>query len=37
MIFLELFLAFLKIGLISFGGGYGMIPLIREEVISNPW
>ena len=35
MIFLELFLAFLKIGLISFGGGYGMIPLIREEVISN--
>lgn len=37
MIFLELFLTFLKIGLISFGGGYGMIPLIREEVLSNAW
>lgn len=37
MIFLELFFTFLKIGLISFGGGYGMIPLIREEVVSNAW
>lgn len=31
MIFLELFLTFLKIGAVSFGGGYGMISLIREE------
>jgi len=37
MIFLELFFSFLKIGLISFGGGYGMIPLIREEVLSSNW
>lgn len=37
MIFLELFFTFLKIGLISFGGGYGMISLIREEVLSNAW
>lgn len=37
MIFLELFLTFLKIGLISFGGGYGMIPLIREDVLSSGW
>jgi len=34
---LKLFLAFLKIGAISFGGGYGMISLIREEVLSNGW
>ncbi|MBQ4121929.1 MAG: chromate transporter [Clostridia bacterium] len=37
MIFLELFLTFLKIGLVSFGGGYGMIPLIREEVLASAW
>lgn len=34
---LHLFLAFLKIGAFSFGGGYGMISLIRETVISNGW
>lgn len=37
MIYLELFLAFLKIGAISFGGGYGMIALIREETLSHGW
>ena len=37
MIYLKLFLTFLKIGAVSFGGGYGMIPLIREEVLSNGW
>ena len=37
MIYLELFLAFLKIGTVSFGGGYGMISLIRETVISHGW
>ena len=31
---LELFLTFLKIGAVSFGGGYGMIPLITEEAIN---
>ena len=36
-IYLRLFLSFLKIGLFSFGGGYGMIPLLKEEVISNNW
>ena len=36
-IYLSLFLSFLKIGLFSFGGGYGMIPLIKEEVIRNGW
>ena len=34
---LNLFLTFLKIGAVSFGGGYGMISLIREEVLSNGW
>ena len=32
MIYLTLFLTFLKIGAVSFGGGYGMISLIRETV-----
>ena len=37
MIFLELFLTFLKIGVVSFGGGYAMIPLIQDEVVSHGW
>lgn len=37
MIFFRLFLTFLKIGAVSFGGGYGMISLIREEVLSHGW
>lgn len=37
MIYLELFLTFLKIGVVSFGGGYGMISLIRDECLANAW
>lgn len=37
MIYLTLFLTFLKIGAVSFGGGYGMISLIRETVLANAW
>lgn len=37
MIYLKLFLAFLKIGAFSFGGGYAMIALVRETVLSNGW
>lgn len=37
MIYVKLFLNFLKIGAVSFGGGYGMISLIRETVILNGW
>lgn len=37
MIYLELFLTFLKIGAFSFGGGYGMISLIREKVLMHGW
>lgn len=33
----KLFFAFLKIGAVSFGGGYGMISLIRETVLANGW
>ena len=37
MIYLKLFLTFLEIGTVAFGGGYGMISLVREKVISNGW
>ncbi|MDE6845626.1 MAG: chromate transporter [Lachnospiraceae bacterium] len=37
MIYLQLFLQFFKIGAVSFGGGYGMISLIRETVLTNNW
>lgn len=36
-IFLNLFLTFLKIGAFSFGGGYGMIAVIRESCLANGW
>lgn len=29
----ELFLTFIKVGVVSFGGGYAMIPMIQEEVV----
>lgn len=37
MIYLSLFLNFLMIGAVSFGGGYGMIALLREVVLSHGW
>ena len=37
MIYLELFLTFLQIGAFSFGGGYGMISLIREKALMHSW
>lgn len=37
MIYLKLFFAFLQVGLFSFGGAYGAIPLIRDVVLSNKW
>ena len=37
MIYLELLLGFLKVGLFSFGGAYSAIPLIREVVLSHGW
>lgn len=35
MIFFELFYTFVKIGLFSFGGGYGMLSVIQNEVVEN--
>lgn len=37
MIYLEIFLTFLKIGAFTFGGGYAMFPLIQEAVLKNGW
>ena len=34
---LDLFLTFLKIGTVSFGGGYAMIPLLTDEVLAHGW
>lgn len=33
MIYLQLFLSFIQIGLFSFGGGYAAMPLIQEQVV----
>lgn len=37
MIYLELFLGFLKVGCFAFGGAYGAIPLIRDVVLAYGW
>lgn len=36
-IYLRLFLTFLQIGAFSFGGGYGMIALIKEKCLEYAW
>ena len=36
-IYLQLFLTFLEIGAVSFGGGYGMIALMREKSLAHGW
>ena len=33
MIYLQLFLSYLKIGFFGFGGGYAMLALIQNEVV----
>ena len=37
MILLELFLVFFEIGALTFGGGYAMIPFVREQVLAHGW
>lgn len=37
MIYLELFISFLKIGLLGFGGGMSIIALIQIEVTNHGW
>ena len=34
MIYWQLFLSFLQIGMFSFGGGYAALPLIQEQVVT---
>ena len=34
MIYLQLFLSYLKIGFFGFGGGYAMLSLIQHEVVT---
>ena len=38
MIYLQLFLSFLQIGMFSFGGGYAAMPLLQEQLVArNGW
>ena len=37
MIYFDLLIGFLKVGLFAFGGAYGAIPLIRDVVLSYEW
>ena len=37
MIYLDLLIGFLKVGVFSFGGGYVSIALIREIILSHGW
>ena len=37
MILFELFFTFFKIGALTFGGGYAMIPFVREQVLLHGW
>ncbi|MCR4690535.1 MAG: chromate transporter [Lachnospiraceae bacterium] len=37
MIYLDLLIGFLKVGLFSFGGAYAAIPLIRDVVLAHGW
>lgn len=34
-IFLELFFSFFKVGILTFGGGYAMLPILEREIVSN--
>ena len=34
-ILLELFLTFAKVGVMTFGGGYAMLPILQREVVDN--
>ena len=34
MLYLQLFVSFLKIGLFSFGGGYAALPLIQDQIVA---
>ena len=37
MIYLQLFWGFTKVGLLGFGGGPSMLPLMQREVVGSGW
>ena len=37
MIFLDLLIGFLEVGLFSFGGAYAAVPLIRDVILAHGW
>lgn len=37
MIYFELFYVFFYIGLLTFGGGYAMIPMVQDEIVTRGW
>lgn len=36
-LYVDMLISFFKLGLVSFGGGYAMIPLIQTEIASHHW
>lgn len=34
-IFLDMFLTFAKVGVMTFGGGYAMLPILQREIVDN--
>ena len=34
-VFLDMFLTFAKVGVMTFGGGYAMLPILEREVVQN--
>jgi len=36
-VFLDLMMSFAKVGLLAWGGGPAMVPLLRDEVLSKGW
>lgn len=37
-LYLDLFRAFFRVGILTFGGGYAMLPILRREVVeTHPW
>lgn len=37
-LYLQLFRAFFRVGILTFGGGYAMLPILRREVVeTHPW
>ena len=35
--YLDLFGTFAKVGVMTFGGGYAMLPILQREVVEHNW